>query len=41
MYDLERTVGDQATSRTQSVCPGSVVRWLYVPVSGENSHSLT
>ena len=24
MYDLDKTVGDQATSRTQSVCPGSI-----------------
>lgn len=26
MYDLESTVGDQATSRTQSVCPGRI--WM-------------
>ena len=41
MYDFERTVGDQATSRTQSVCPDRVVRLVYDPLSGLNSHSLT
>lgn len=28
MYDLDKTVGDQATSRTQSVCPGRV--WVFL-----------
>ena len=41
MYDLERTVGDHATSRTQSVCPGRIWVFCQLPVSWLNSHSLT
>lgn len=41
MYDFESTVGDQATSRTQSVCPGRICMLLYEPVSALHSHSLT
>lgn len=41
MYDLERTVGDQATSRTQSVCPVSNCVFCQLPDSGLKSHNLT
>lgn len=41
MYDLERTVGDQATSRTQSVCPVKICVLCQLPVSTLKSHSLT
>jgi hypothetical protein len=41
MYDLERTVGDHATSRTQSVCPVKICVLCQLPVSALKSHSLT
>jgi hypothetical protein len=42
MYDLERTVGDHATSRTQSVWPpGSICAFCQLPLSWLNSQILT
>ena len=41
MYDLESTVGDHATSRTQSVWPGRICVFCQLPVSALNSQSLT
>jgi hypothetical protein len=41
MYDLERTVGDHATSRTQSVWPVRICVLCQLPVSALKSHSLT
>jgi hypothetical protein len=41
MYDFDRTVGDHATSRTQSVCPVKICVLCQLPVSALKSHSLT
>jgi hypothetical protein len=41
MYDLDRTVGDHATSRTQSVCPVKICVLCQLAVSALKSHSLT
>lgn len=41
MYDFERTVGDHATSRTQSVWPGRMLEFCQLPVSALKSQILT